>query len=126
MPALAHIVCLVLVAGKLERHAVGLHLAGLLVGVLVHTPSQHEGRLDVECGIASSIEDADALTARIVDFDFCVFDVGVGIHADAGDDGLSGFGFDCHCICRVCLVWLLVWLFVVVVLNCLPFLCPNL
>jgi len=78
--------CLVFVAGELERHAVGLHLAGLLVGVLVHTPSEHEGRLEVERGVGCSIENADTLAARIVDLDFGVFDVGVGVQADAGDD----------------------------------------
>ena len=85
--------CLVFVAGELERHAVGLHLTGLLVGVLVHAPCEHEGRLNVEHGIGRRVEDADALAARIVDLHFCVFDVGIGIKADAGDDGLSGFGF---------------------------------
>ena len=85
----------VLVAGELERHAVGLHLAGLLVQVLVHAPSEHERGLDVEHGTGRSIENADTLAAGIVDLDFCVFDVGAGIEGGAGDDCLCRFGGHC-------------------------------
>ena len=124
---LADLCGLVLVAGELERHGVGLDLAGLLVSVLIHAPGEHERSLNVEHGIGRSIEDADALAAGIVDFDFCVFGVGFNIEICARDDLRSGFGFSGHCVvvvgfdCRVGLVWW--WLLFV---NCLPFLCPNL
>jgi len=85
----------------LERHGVGLHLAGLLVRVLIHAPGEHERSLNVEHGIGRSIEDADALAAGIVDLDFCVFGVGFNIEICARDDLRSGFGFGGHCIgCR--------------------------
>ena len=63
-----------------------MNFAGLLVGIFVHTPSQHEGRLDVEHRIGRRVEDADALAARIVDLDLCVFYIGIRVQSDAGDD----------------------------------------
>ena len=98
---LADLCGLVLVAGELECHGVGLNLAGLLVRVLIHAPGEHERGLNIEDGIGCSIEDADAFAAGIVDFDFCVFGVGFNIEIYARDDLLSGSGFGCggHCIC---------------------------
>jgi len=93
---LAHAGGLVLFGGELERHAVGLHLAGLLVRVLVHAPGQHEGGLDVQRGIGRSIENADTLAACIVDLDFCVFDIGIGTERGARNDCLCGFSGHCR------------------------------
>ena len=80
----------------MERHAVGLHLAGLLVHILVHAPCEHEGGLDVEHGIGRRIENADTLAAGVVDLDFCVFYIGVGIERGARNDCLCGFSGHCR------------------------------